>query len=194
MGQYLDGGGRTFATDFFVDWFSPPSAPAADSMVADWPGWDGATQFLHYFVDTSFPKGQAFGQWLVANSIASLVGTAVQVPLTDTYPDVKASGPPMYPGSTRWIYNARAAGDAANSTSYLSFNTPIGTPTAMQCGRAVFSGVHVSLPNGAKLFPNECSGEPKAYAINQRALEFLFFDLSSCVQDDTKPPVPPPPK
>jgi len=27
----------------------------------------------------------------------------------------------------------------------------------------------------------------------QKALEFLFFDLSACVTDDTKPPPPPPP-
>jgi hypothetical protein len=54
----------------------------------------------------------------------------------------------------------------------------------------VFSGVHVYLPAGSLVFPSECVADP-AYAINQKALEFLFFDLSSCVQDDQQaPPVP----
>jgi len=195
MGKYLDGGGRAFVTDFFVDWFSPPAAPAVDATVASWPGWDNAMQYGNYFIDQTFPKGQAFAQWLVKNGIAQQAGTAVQIPLTDTWADVDGSGPPTYPDSTRWIYNAENAGDAASSTSYLSFNTPIGTPAAQQCGRAVFSGVHVYLPDPASTFPAECGtegGQASAYAINQQALEFLFFDLSSCVQDDTQPPKPPP--
>jgi len=194
IGQYLDAGGRVFGTDFFVDWFSPPDAPAADSTVASWPGWDNAMAYDNYFIDQTFPKGQAFAQWLLENNIAQQAGAAVQIQLTDTWADVNASGPPTYPDSTRWIYNAENPGDAATSTSYLSFNTPIGTPAAQQCGRAVFSGVHVYLPDPAATFPNECGtegGQASAYAINQQALEFLFFDLSSCVQDDTQPPKPP---
>lgn len=193
MEEYLNGGGRTFATDFFVDWFSPPGAPADDSTVASWPGWDGAMTYPFYFIDTSFPKGAAYGTWLVNNSIAKAVGSDILIKLTDTWPDVNGSGPPTYPDSTRWIYNASTGAAPSYTTSYVSFNTPIGTPTAMQCGRAVFSGVHVSTTTGAAIFPNECAGDTTA-TTNQKALEFLFFDLSSCVQDDTKPPVPPPPK
>jgi hypothetical protein len=196
MEAYLNGGGRAFVTDFFVDWFSPPSAPGVYSQVASWPGWDGATQYGNYFADTSFPKGKAFGDWLVANGIGTPSGSAVQIPLTDTYPDVASAGPPTYPGSTRWIYNADAAGNAASTPSYMSFNTPIGTPTAQQCGRAVFSGVHVYLPETTTTFPGECGptgGPSSPYGVNQRALEFLFFDLSSCVQNDQQPPPPPTP-
>ena len=45
-------------------------------------------------------------------------------------------------------------------------------------------------------FPSECGGgNPLTTAMTQQetALEFLFFDLSSCVGDDSKPPPPPPP-
>jgi hypothetical protein len=196
MEQFLNGGGRAFVTDFFVDWFSPPSAPSVDAKVASWPGWGQGQTYTSYFVDTSFPKGKAFGQWLLYNNIATNTGGGVGINLTDTYPSVDAAGPPTYPDSTRWIYNADTAGNSAYSTSYLSFNTPIGTPTAQQCGRAVFSGVHVYLPEATSVFPAECgtSGGPTSpYGVNQRALEFLFFDLSSCVQNDTQPPPPPPP-
>jgi hypothetical protein len=195
--DYLNGGGRVFATDFLVDWFSPPDAPAVDSVVAGWPGWDNASTFAHYFIDTSFPKGAAFGTWLLTNSVATMVGTGIEIALTDTWPDVNGSGPPMFPDSTRWIYNAKEPGDSAYGTSYISFNTPVGTPAAMQCGRAVFSGVHVFPPGEALTFPKECvggGGATKAASINEKALEFLFFDQSSCVQDNTQPPTPPPPK
>jgi hypothetical protein len=201
MEEYLNGGGRAFVTDFFVDWFSPPDAPPDDSTVASWPGWGNALEDGPYFVDTSFPKGQAFGQWLLQNNVAQAMGTGISIPLTDTYPSVNAAGPPMYPGSTQWIYNAPSAWSSLGSTSYLSFNTPIGKPTTDQCGRAVFSGVHVYLPDtvaegGGGTFPTECGtegGMAAEYAVNQKALEFLFFDLSSCVQDDTAPPTMPPP-
>jgi hypothetical protein len=41
-------------------------------------------------------------------------------------------------------------------------------------------------------FPTECNALPNDHGTNERALEFLFFDLSSCVQDDSKTPPQPP--
>ena len=41
--------------------------------------------------------------------------------------------------STRWIYNP---GD--QHPRYLSFNTPVGSLASSQCGRAVYSDVHLS--------------------------------------------------
>ena len=89
------------------------------------------------------------------------------------------------------------------SVQYLSFNTPVGTPEAMQCGKAVFTDIHIkqSLNGGggddsdpSKPFPSGCKANmmtPQA-----KALEFLFFDLSSCVEPPTampQPPIVPPP-
>jgi hypothetical protein len=192
MGAYLNGGGRVFATDSFEDWFQPPSGIAPFQTVADWQTWLSGNSYGNYFADTSFPKGKAFGDWLISNSVATNANGGVEIALTDTYADVNASGPKNYPNSTRWIYNADTASNASWSTSYLSFNTPVGAPTPQQCGRAVFSGVHVFYPSGSQVFPAECAGGDPAYKINQKALEFLFFDLSSCVQDDQQPPIPPP--
>jgi hypothetical protein len=43
---------------------------------------------------------------------------------------------------------------------------------------------------GGSEFPEGC---PEAGDLDekQRAMEFMFFDLSSCVQADTAPPTPP---
>jgi hypothetical protein len=193
MATYLNSGGRVFATDSFEDWFQPPTGARPLQTVADWQLWLCGSSYMNYFADTSFPKGQAFGQWLLANGVASTGAGGTQINLTDTYADVNGSGPTMYPGSTRWIFNADRAGNASWSTSYLSFNTPVGLSADKQCGRGVFSGVHVFSPANSDQFPAECQNPNPAYEINQKALEFLFFDLSSCVQDDQQPPPQPPP-
>jgi len=59
----------------------------------------------------------------------------------------------------------------------------------------VFSDVHLSGTSDDSVFPGECSNPDPggAHANNEKALEFLFFDLSSCIQNDTMPPPPPPP-
>jgi hypothetical protein len=77
---------------------------------------------------------------------------------------------------------------------YMSFNTPVPVPVADQCGRAVFSDVHLSGTSDDTNFPSECANaDDGTHAVNEKALEFLFFDLSSCVQDNSMPPPPPPP-
>ncbi len=192
MHGYLNSGGRLFTTHFYYNWFASPTGPADFNGVAAWnPG--GATSGANYYVDTSFPKGQAYGQWLVANGVATGSGANTQIALTDTRNDIDQSGPPAYAGSTRWIYDANSAGGNPYGSEYISFNTPVGQPVTSQCGRAVFSDVHLSGTSNDSTFPSECSGQSSSYEINEKALEFLFFDLSSCVQNDTQPPPPPPP-
>ena len=184
MHDYLSGGGRVFTTHFYYNWFAPPSGPPDFNGVALW-SLDGSLTSTRYFIDTSFPKGTAFAEWLQANNVTTNPG---QIDLVDTRGDVAE----ITPKATRWIYNAAAPGDADYSTVYMSFNTPLEKPAAAQCGRAVFSDVHLSGKSNGAQFPSECAHPDATYAANEKALEFLFFDLSSCVQDDTKTPPPPP--
>lgn len=194
MHDYLDKGGRTFATHYYYNWFAPPTGPSDFQSVAQWtPEGFGGDQGVES-VDMSFPKGKAFGNWLKDNGISSALG---QIPLVTERDDVTAlqpSGCDESKGtclSTRWIYHPQD-----NHPRYLSFNAPTTVPTNKQCGRAVFSDVHLSAdsnPGGS--YPAQCSGLPDgAHDINEKALEFLFFDLSSCVQNDSQPPPPPTPQ
>ena len=82
----------------------------------------------------------------------------------------------------------------------MTFNTPVEAPADAQCGRAVFTAIHLNaapaaagdktdISDPAMPFPDGCRG--KTLSAQEKALEFLFFDLSACVQPDTQKPVPP---
>jgi hypothetical protein len=103
----------------------------------------------------------------------------------------------------RWIYDPSTSPDS--DAKYLSFLTPVGGVPGPPdggadggsdggdphyCGKAVFTDLHTSgAPSGD--VPAACS--PGTLTAQQKALEFLFFDLSACVAPDTTtPPLPPP--
>jgi hypothetical protein len=203
MQQYLDHGGRMYATDFQYNWFTDPQAPAVFKTVADWMPLQMAPQYkAPYFIDTSFPKGQALNDWLQFVFQMSGPPPMGQVHLDNLFYNVTA----VNPGATRWIYNTSdgmpAAVTAMNYTAkYLSFNTPFNANPEVeggpaQCGRAVFTDIHVSALPGmiqsivSSDFPTGCEALQRN---NQTtAFEFLFFDLGSCVQNDNNPPSQPP--
>jgi hypothetical protein len=95
-----------------------------------------------------------------------------------------------------WLNVANPNAGGANAVQYMSFNAPVGAPEDQICGRVVFSDLHVGgglgqqdVATDAVSFPAGCvSTELSA---QQKALEFMLFDLSSCVQkDDTGIQVP----
>ena len=144
-------------------------------------------------VNQTFPKGMALAQWLngpVVNASPTLGQLAVS-------------------GSEHSVNTVNAAHDASGCTTrrrarpqYLSFNTPVGTPEAMQCGKVVFTDIHIqkSISVGgvttggddsdpSKPFPSGC--KTNMMSPQAKALEFLFFDLTSCVEPPTTMPQPP---
>jgi hypothetical protein len=148
-------------------------------------------------IDTSIPKGVAFSQWYSDNSSKLMVGGGEMpgyVGLTDLRMDMGELDPTLVTAGTAtpWLY----AGDVTGKYDgyYFSFNTPVGTDATTQCGRAIFSDVHLDDYPSSSSFPGYCPTNPASndHAPNELALEFLFFDLSSCVQNDKMPPSPPP--
>jgi len=184
MKRYADNGGRIFADHLHSVWIRQglPPWPAT----ATWIGvGDDLPTPITGTVDTSFPKGAALADWLVANNASTTRG---QISLVNGQHSVDA----VSSAARRWIYTTSPA-----TTQYLTFNTPVETSAANQCGRVVFTDVHVSLGAGdsshpgAPGFPGGCTG-PMDLSAQEKALEFMFFDLSSCVQIETGTPTTPP--
>jgi hypothetical protein len=95
----------------------------------------------------------------------------------------------------------------SHTTAYFSFNTPVDAAStdggaAPYCGRVVFSGLHVgaaakdtttsptstmyNLPSATT-----CNPTPGNLSPQEKILEFMIFDLSSCVvSDNVAPPSP----
>jgi hypothetical protein len=195
---YLDAGGRAFLEHYHHAWlrggnesmdieyarkYTPtPFPPVATWVPATDPNYDGghAGASAPYTVDTSFPKGKDFADWLEFVG-ASPTGHAA----IDLY-DVKHPAMAALPPAQQWISDA-------TGVPYFSFNTPLAAAPEQQCGRLVHTGIHVGVEqltgDEEAPFPSGCKSAP--LTAQEKALEFLLFDLSSCVMTTDEPPEPP---
>ncbi len=174
MHDWLNEGGKVFATHFHYTWFA--NGPTDFRGVASWLGPSIGGQSVQGSIDTSFAKGQAFHDWL--KDVGAL-GTNGLLPMTGVAASVWTVNAQT---TLRWIYD-----NTSNLTKYLSFATPIGGTSGANpyyCGKAVFSDLHAG---GAPM--GDVPGSCKASDLSQqeKALEFLFFDLAACVNDVIAP-------
>lgn len=175
MRGYANGGGHVFATHFQSTWLK--GSPAADFR--DIATWDPAKDVGEdYEIDTAFPKGQAFAEWL------SFTGASPE-PGKIRLDNVTYSVGEVRPPAQTWI---RKGGTKRGR--YFSFNTPVAAGREAQCGRVVFADLH-AFGLGGSDFPDGCLTAPSALSPQQLALEFLLFDLFACVDDDRERPTPP---
>jgi hypothetical protein len=227
LAAYLDAGGRAFASHFHYAWFAGPlssnqsySTPSGwGTHLATWAAGGGQDQgpiggMIEQSLNGSgkpFPKGQALSKWL--GNVGALGQNGVPSGELSIYqPRYNATVGTSNVESQTWITADNASGNSG-STMYFSFDTPVnaapgpdgGAP--QYCGRAVFSDLHVSgdpsdadkpnLKTGGAPPPGGC--DSTELSPQEKALEFMLFDLSSCVLPDTVAPpqdagLPPPPK
>jgi hypothetical protein len=161
--RYADIGGRVFASHFHYTWgltLVPEWRNVAEWTEKPTPG------LAPNLVATEHPKGAALAGWLLAVGASPSYG---QLPLANISYNVGSVSPP----TLRWLYSSNEA-----TTHYLSFKTPVGLPVDKQCGKVVYAGMHVSSGAVNDAFPSSCTAE---LSPAEKALVFLLFDLTSCV-------------
>ncbi|MCC6553308.1 MAG: carboxypeptidase regulatory-like domain-containing protein [Polyangiaceae bacterium] len=182
MLEYTSNGGRVFASHWHNYWLQ--HGPDPFPTVATWEFNDDPTDdpFIGT-IDQSFPKGQALADWLVNVQASTTLGELVIVQPQDTVASINSAT------TRRWIYSQAPISEGIQ---YFSFNTPVGVPDDQQCGRMVYSDIHVSSGDlVGPAFPSEC--QTQDLSPQEKALLFMLFDLSACIIPDDDPPEPPPP-
>ena len=201
MKTYLDGGGKVFLEHYFSTWLRSPPVDAAappgpygDIATWEYPPVTAASNItaadLLTKIDQSFTKGRDFAQWLYNAGASATVG-ALQLTnsAVTAIPTSKYTASTVRTPAQRWIYNPNTD-DSSKHVHYFDFLTPV--EQTSKCGRVVYTGVHVSSASkaadqdkvrkaglGTPYFPGECVS--RALNGQEKALEFMFFDLSGCV-------------
>ncbi|HET6283688.1 MAG TPA: hypothetical protein VFH73_22220, partial [Polyangia bacterium] len=214
MTNYLAKGGRIFGSHYSYVWLKNASDTDLTTAVSiSTPGLgvpSGVASIAPMTIDTSFPKGKALADWMKFVDPAVMYGQIASRQIFNNVSSVTAPAALAWASSpTIWFGGfdagagsggdggAGADGGAANlRPRIITVNTPAGVPADKQCGRAAHLDAHITfddttmapgVPAGAK-FPESCGVN---LTKGEEALAFLFFDLASCIQDDTMPVVPP---
>jgi hypothetical protein len=184
--DYATAGGRIFASHFHYAWLN--SGPFGGANLATWTTGISPLGNINGTIVTTlsggqpFPKGQAMEQWLT--NVNALTSGQLPIVYACHNADVGAANTSSQP----WIVGA----SAPNPTEYLSFNTPLTATPDAQCGRVVYSDLHVgaaSQDNSFQPVPQECANID--LSPQEKALEFMLFDLAACVVPNNMPPQPP---
>jgi hypothetical protein len=241
--QYLNAGGRAFASHYHYQWFTQqagalPGTPADWANLATWafgsggptspPAADGVVdQTLNTAAGGPFPKGVSLEKWL--GNVGGLATAAMPIPnaMTGDVPIYQAKWnavvTPTNTASQPWLtmQNPGGAAGPVTETMYFSFDTPVNAQPVdggppQYCGRGVYSDLHVDgdptsasnndtcnasmvtnpgcgtnanpcmyMPDGMPP-PAGCASGP--LSPQEKVLEFMLFDLSSCVISDRMPP------
>jgi hypothetical protein len=190
--DYASAGGRVFASHFHYSWFF--TGPYGMENLATWTPESNDIGDIQATIVTTlangdpFPKGVALLAWL--EHVGALQNGVLPISEARHNADVSAANTPSQP----WIVADQNA-EAPGATQYFSFNTPTDALLNVDgayCGRVVYSDLHVGAASGDDPFqpvPDDCADSD--VSPQEAALEFMLFDLSSCVIPDDVPPQPP---
>jgi hypothetical protein len=183
LSAYADSGGHFFATHYSYSWlvnngeFNNVAAWDPDDNNPGNVTWTLNVSKTPPVVPAPMHAG-IFWQWLNLVKALSNFNLATppqnpQVAITDPRHD--ADG--VMSGSVDWIDGTDPQKNTA-MLEHFTFNTPVAS--ASQCGHAIFSDFHVANQNDTNStpFPQECS---KSFSSQEKILEYMIFDLASCV-------------
>lgn len=178
---YADAGGRILFDHMHFRWFV--KAIEEWEQIGEFDTGDDFPDNTAFTVETSFPKGAAFSQWLVNVGASQTPG---QLVIAKAQKSAKVANAPL---AQPWVQGTGAI-------QYMSVNTPVelAAMPAQQCGRFIHTDLHVagnstSFSDQATPFPDAC--DPGQLTPEEKALAFMIFDLSNCVMREDVAPEPP---
>jgi hypothetical protein len=180
---YANAGGHFFATHFSYSWLfqnTPFNTVAKWNADADYKKGNTPPSSMTANVNLppTNPKGTVFSNWL---QLVGAMPNPQNIALTYPRHDVDTVVAP----TVDWI---DGHDNVTNSfqTLHLTFDTPVGQTN--QCGHVIYSDFHVTnaADDPTTTFPDECDGNP--LTAQEKVLEYMIWDLASCVPG---PPTPP---
>jgi len=189
--QFTNEGGRVFLSHYHYFWMS--DGPPDFQAIAQWDNFGSALSETETgYIDTSFEKGSQLAEWMEVTgttpagefSISPVRGSIRS--LDEDYAQRWVWIEPTCDPIIRQFFPALCSDDA-ELVQYFSFNTPVFDEPEEQCGRVVFSDIHVSAGDTSSPstpFPNGCT--TVGLTPQEKALVFMLFDLSRCIIPDKR--------
>ncbi len=186
---YADLGGRVFLSHWHNIWVEG-STQHTGASTAKPAVWADPTAPIAKFSDnnnagpttdtideTNNPKGASFANWML-NVMGSPAGMRDAIPIASGTGKNSCTSVDKNKGE-QWVYWQQNA--TTQLTQNFQFTTPNEAAEDQRCGKVVFSDMHVSgsgVANGS--YPTSC-GTTTTLSPQEKALAFMFFDISSCV-------------
>jgi hypothetical protein len=188
--QYVNRGGRLFASHLSMSWLHQNGGTAFDEGVPLATGLAGAgiwdsdylaasnlntngTGVVSVGRPAASERIQSFAAWMLNEGVIDDDG---EFPITDPRSLVSTLGG----DSEEFVYRS----DGNGRVQQFSFDTPYGSPAAQACGRVSYSGFHVAATGGGDgpfanvVFPAHCVG---SLSDQEKVLLYMLFDLGACV-------------
>ncbi|MEP7052936.1 MAG: carboxypeptidase regulatory-like domain-containing protein [Pseudomonadota bacterium] len=193
LNEYENIGGRVFLDHDHYNWLNHANAPI-EKAASFSSGPDVPSPLVTQINTKNFPKGEAFADWLLNVHASATRGEL------DIYGARTSSTGLDSNRAQSWIYSEPPG---PVGFFYFTIGTPVAaednTPAPEAWGRVVFTDLHVSAQGVSADFSRETAPFPSGclsteLSPQEKALEFMLFDLTSCVQKENAMPEPPPPK
>jgi hypothetical protein len=167
--DYANLGGRVYTSHFGYGILE--NSPFVSTMKLSSPTQDGDFVHASGLVSGSKIDAQAFLQWL--GEVHALTGNGT-LDISLPKHDLDAILPP----ASAWL-STGATSSVGVTTQLYSFATPLGADPGAQCGEVVYASYHVTGIIGTAT--GEWEGcAPETVTAQERAFEFLVFDLPTC--------------
>ncbi|HEX3477196.1 MAG TPA: hypothetical protein VHT91_19365 [Kofleriaceae bacterium] len=194
---YADIGGRVFLSHWHNIWIEGStsgngangSKPAVWPALATWSNNGGNGPTVDTIDEQHNPKGPSFATWM--QNVNVTIPPIPPIP-RDSIPinDMTGRDTAISVDNNnveRWVFWQKDA--TTQLAQNFQFSTPNEKPLENRCGKVVFSDMHVSGGPAASNpmdnktifpYPKSC-GTATDLSPQEKALAFMFFDISSCV-------------